>query len=140
MGEAARQAKMLAEFAKNRPCMFGIKFGLQTSKEEPLHRARSFDSFEDVSGRNRRDEDLTWAGRGLAPKDNDSTRLNDDVLGRIESEQIAISRITSRYGSQRRGGRPDPFKHPRNGNGRGEHNRAADEQRLIDQLDEELTD
>jgi hypothetical protein len=35
MGEAARQAKMLAEFAKNRPCMFGVKFDLQTSKGRP---------------------------------------------------------------------------------------------------------
>jgi hypothetical protein len=140
MGEAARQAKMLAEFAKHRPCMFGVKFDLQTSKEEPLHRTRSFESFEDVSSRNRRDEDITWAGRGWAPRDKDFTRLNDDALGRIESEQMAISRITSRYGSQRRGGRPDRFKNPRNGNGRGEHNRAADEQRLIDQLDEEWTD
>jgi len=35
MGEAARQGKMLAEFAKNRPCMFGVKFDLQTSKGGP---------------------------------------------------------------------------------------------------------
>ena len=34
MGEAARQAKMLAEFAKNRPYMFGVKFDLQTSVED----------------------------------------------------------------------------------------------------------
>jgi hypothetical protein len=34
MGEAAQHAKMLAEFAKNRPCMFGVQFALQTSVED----------------------------------------------------------------------------------------------------------
>jgi hypothetical protein len=71
MGEAARQAKMLAEFAKNRPCMFGVKFDLQTSKEEPLHRARSFEAFEDVSDRNRRDEDMQ---RAMVDEEDDEVR------------------------------------------------------------------
>jgi hypothetical protein len=78
MGEAARRTKMFAEFAKNRPCMFGVKFDSQTSTEEPLQRTSSFEEAQLAFERPRQDE--------------------------------AISRITSRYGSQRSGGRLDRFK------------------------------
>jgi hypothetical protein len=57
-------------------------------------RARSLESLEEISDPRRRREE-------------------GDGLGRIESEQMAISRITSQYGSQRRGRSPDRFKHPR---------------------------
>jgi hypothetical protein len=90
---------MLAEFAKNRPCVFGLKFDLQTSGEELLHWARSFESFEDVFDPRREREDIMNPEPSFMPRHNGSNRLNDDELGRIQSEQVAISRITSRYGS-----------------------------------------
>jgi hypothetical protein len=119
MGEAARQAKILAEFAKNRPYIFGVKFDLQTSKEEPLHRARSFESFEDVSDYNHREKDMQ---RAMVDEEDDEVRYIEHTKPRPLRSKLAVLNkigdwdaewnnsdraVVDANGRPWRGGRPD---------------------------------